>query len=48
MAALEAEKYLVEMESSTGESKIEDDKEVKKSKSQIDGVVPEYRSNPML
>ncbi|KAF4309595.1 Pyridine nucleotide-disulfide oxidoreductase class-2 [Botryosphaeria dothidea] len=45
IAALEAEKFLVESEEEP-ENKLEADNEVKKS--QANGVVPEYRSNPTL
>ncbi|KAH7060574.1 hypothetical protein B0J12DRAFT_782627 [Macrophomina phaseolina] len=45
IAALEAEKFLVENDEEV-ENKLEADNEVKKS--QANGVVPEYRSNPTL
>ncbi|KAF1808700.1 thioredoxin reductase [Eremomyces bilateralis CBS 781.70] len=45
IAALEAEKYLTEMDD-TVENDL--DKENQAEKSQTNGVVPEYRSNPLL
>jgi thioredoxin reductase (NADPH) len=45
IAALEAEKWLTEQEPDL-ENPLEQDGEVKKS--QVNGVVPEYRSNPLL
>jgi thioredoxin reductase (NADPH) len=44
MAALEAEKYLAELEAV--ENPLETENEVKKSNSNV--VVPEYHSNPLL
>ena len=45
IAALEAEKWLVDQdESVTNELETENQAE----KSQVNGVVPEYRSNPLL
>ena len=45
IAALEAEKFLAEEEDN-----VENDLELENqaSKSQVNGVVPEYRSNPLL
>lgn len=45
IAALEAEKYLAELDD-TVETDLE--KENQAEKSQTNGVVPEYRSNPLL
>lgn len=45
IAALEAEKFLVEHDS-TVENGVEEDGEVKKS--QASSAVPEYKSNPLL
>lgn len=45
VAALEAEKWLAEQDT-TIESTVEATKEVEKS--QVNGIVPEYRSNPLL
>lgn len=45
IAALEAEKFLVEHDSSI-ENGIEADSEIKKS--QASSAVPEYKSNPLL
>jgi thioredoxin reductase (NADPH) len=45
VAALEAEKWLLDQEDSvTNELEAENQAE----KSQVNGVVPEYRSNPLL
>ena len=45
MAALEAEKWLAEQD-----DRVQNDLEVENQaeKSQVNGVVPEYRSNPLL
>lgn len=45
MAALEAEKWLVEADSETG---LEEVQEAKKSTTNGEVRVPEYRSNPLL
>ncbi|KAI9700507.1 MAG: thioredoxin-disulfide reductase [Bogoriella megaspora] len=45
MAALEAEKWLAEQDAEV-ENEIETDNQVEKS--QVNGIVPEYRSNPLL
>lgn len=45
IAALEAEKFLAEAEAGV-ENDLETENEAKKSES--NGVVPEYRSNPLL
>ena len=45
IAALEAEKFLAEEEDSV-ENDLETESDAKKS--QVNGVVPEYRSNPLL
>lgn len=45
IAALEAEKWLAEQDDSV-ENELETESEAKKS--QINGIVPEYRSNPLL
>jgi len=47
IAALEAEKFLVEQESPDGETAI-DDTDAKKGKTDTNGDVPEYRQNPLL
>jgi len=47
IAALEAEKYLAELEDD-GELELEKDKQVKKGDLQNGTNVPEYRSNPLL
>ena len=44
-AALEAEKYLAEIDDSVG-NELETENQAEKS--QTNGVVPEYRSNPLL
>lgn len=46
IAALEAEKYLAEMEDGEGTSSLENETEAKKG--EANGDVPEYRSNPLL
>lgn len=46
MAALEAEKFIVEQEGP--ENELEADNEVKKGSADAKGDVPEYRSNPLL
>lgn len=48
IAALEAEKYLVEREDGPEESSLEKTTEVKKGDTKTNGDVPEYRSNPLL
>lgn len=48
IAALEAEKYLAEQESESGEPQIEKDSEVRKGDLNGAENVPEYRSNPLL
>ncbi len=50
IAALEAEKYLAELEDDDGRTGIEKEKEAKKGDVEVNGVenVPEYRSNPLL
>lgn len=45
IAALEAEKYLAEQDDSVG-NELETENQAEKS--QTNGVVPEYRSNPLL
>jgi thioredoxin reductase (NADPH) len=45
IAALEAEKWLAEHDDSVGNDL---DQENQAEKSQTNGVVPEYRSNPLL
>jgi hypothetical protein len=45
VAALEAEKYLAEIDDSVG-NELETENQAEKS--QTNGVVPEYRSNPLL
>jgi thioredoxin reductase (NADPH) len=45
VAALEAEKWLAEHDDSVGNDL---DNENQAEKSQTNGVVPEYRSNPLL
>ncbi|GAM82634.1 hypothetical protein ANO11243_006160 [Dothideomycetidae sp. 11243] len=47
IAALEAEKYIVESEGGD-ENPLEKDNEVKKGNANTNGDVPEYRSNPQL
>lgn len=47
MAALEAEKWLAEQEGETEETPALE-KEKHAEKSQINNIVPEYRSNPQL
>ncbi|KAF7508323.1 Thioredoxin reductase [Endocarpon pusillum] len=50
IAALEAEKYLAELEDDDGATGIEKEKEAKKGDVEANGAenVPEYRSNPLL
>ncbi len=47
IAALEAEKFLAEEESSV-ENPLELENQASKGQGQTNGVVPEYRSNPLL
>jgi thioredoxin reductase (NADPH) len=47
MAALEAEKWLAENEADVADG-VEANAEVKKGKPEMNGDVPEYRSNPLL
>lgn len=45
VAALEAEKWLAEQDSNVGNT-LETENQAEKS--QVNGIVPEYRSNPLL
>lgn len=47
MAALEAEKFIVESQDSE-ESTLENENQAKKGETKTNGDVPEYRSNPLL
>lgn len=48
IAALEAEKYLVEREDGPEESSLEKVSEAKKGDTKTNGETPEYTSNPLL